>query len=60
VPVFHEMPRWIGAQGSQPIASYPAAKCDDEERLTMYRRLAWAQWEVAEIESGAAFTHLLQ
>jgi hypothetical protein len=60
VPVFHEMPRWIGAHGSQPIASYPVAKCDDEERLNMFRRLAWAQWEVAEIESGAAFTHLLQ
>jgi len=27
--------------------------------LAMFRRLAWAQWRVSEIESGAAFMNLL-
>jgi hypothetical protein len=58
VPVFHEFDRWIGA---------PAAKfgLDDLEnpflgdRMPMFRRLAYAQWAVEEIESGEAFKWLL-
>ncbi len=60
VPVFHGLPRWIGA---------PAAVCLGEgtdlerpvlgDRLPMFERLAWAQWSVREIESGEAFACLL-
>lgn len=58
VPVFHELKRWIGA---------PAARCGIDEieapflgdRLPMLRRLAWAQWPLAELRSGDAFARLL-
>lgn len=48
VPVVSEMPNWIGA-------------CEniEESRLAMFRRLAWAQWQLSEIESGEAFSWLL-
>lgn len=44
--VISEMPGWIGEH--QP-----------EDRLEMFRRLAWAQWRLEEIESGEAFARLL-
>jgi hypothetical protein len=55
IPVFHEMPNWIGA---------PAAKLglDDIEqpflgdRQPMLNRLAWAQWDLDEIASGEAIS----
>jgi hypothetical protein len=43
-----EMPNWIGEQDNTP-----------ESRLEMFRRLALAQWELHEIESGEAFACLL-
>lgn len=46
--VISEMPNWIGEQDNTP-----------EGRHEMFRRLAWAQWELHEIESGEAFAHLL-
>lgn len=48
IPVVSEMPNWIG-------------KSDNSEqgRLGMLRHLAWAQWELHEIESGEAFACLL-
>jgi hypothetical protein len=59
VPVFHELPRWIGG---------PAARLGVEDienpylgdRLTMFRRLAHAQWTAAEIETGEPFARLLR
>jgi len=59
VPVFHACAQWIGAPAS---LSWPA---DVEqpllgERQPMFERLAWAMWELHEIESGAAFRHLLR
>jgi hypothetical protein len=47
--VHSEMPDWIGAQDNT-----------DAGRLAMFRRLAWAQWRLAEIESGEAFARLLE
>lgn len=46
--VISEMPNWIGEQDNTTAG-----------RLEMFRRLAWAQWELHEIESGEAFAHLL-
>jgi hypothetical protein len=46
--VISEMPGWIGEQDNT-----------EQGRLDMFRRLAWAQWTMAEIESGEAFDYLL-
>lgn len=48
IPVVSEMPNWIGEQDNT-----------DAGRLAMLRRLAWAQWELAEIASGEPFRRLL-
>jgi hypothetical protein len=48
IPVVSEMPNWIGEQDNTTAG-----------RLEMFRRLAWAQWELHEIESGEAFACLL-
>lgn len=61
VPVWYGFPDWIGAQAGLPLAQFGKvpAKRDDADRLAMFRRLAWAMWEVDEIHSGAAIKHLL-
>jgi len=43
------MPNWIGAQDNT-----------DSGRLSMFRRLAWAQWTIDEIASGEPFERLLK
>ena len=48
VSVISEMPRWIGHQDNTEAG-----------RLDMFQTLAWAQWELHEIESGEAFACLL-
>lgn len=48
IPVTSEMPGWIGEQDNTI-----------DGRLDMFRRLAWAQWRWAEIETGEAFGWLL-
>lgn len=58
VPVFCEMPSWIG----RPAASFGVASVESPflgDRLPMLRRLAWAQFSVAEIRSGLPFRCLL-
>lgn len=49
IPVESHMPNWIGEQDNT-----------DAGRLAMFRRLAWGQWRLAEIESGEAFRWLMQ
>jgi hypothetical protein len=48
IPVQSYMPGWIGEQDNT-----------DAGRLAMLRRLAWAQWTVAEIRMGEPFARLL-
>ena len=48
IPVQSDMPGWIGEQDNT-----------DGGRLAMFRRLAWAQWTLAEIASGEPFRRLL-
>lgn len=58
VPVFHEFPRWIGA----PASRFGLLELEEPwmgDRSPMFQRLAWAQWTLAEIESGEAFAWLL-
>lgn len=48
IPVVSEMPHWVAEQDNTP-----------EGRIDMFRRLAWAQWELNQIENGEAFSWLL-
>lgn len=48
IPVQSAMPNWIGQQDNT-----------DAGRLAMFRRLAHAQWQLAEIASGEPFSRLL-
>lgn len=59
IPVFHELKGWIGA----PAATFGALDLETPntgDRLAMFRRLAWAQWSQAEIQTGEAFEWLLR
>ncbi len=58
VPVFVEAPRHVldGAV-NRGVAAIDAPACPD--RLPAFRRLAWAQWSMTEIENGRAFERLL-
>ena len=49
IRVESHMPNWIGEQDNT-----------DEGRVAMFRRLAWAQWTLEEIESGEPFQRLIR
>ena len=48
IKVTSHMPNWIGEQDNT-----------DSGRLAMFRRMAWAQWRLSELESGEAFARML-
>lgn len=59
VPVFYELPDWIGA----PAAQFGIQEIERPhlgDRLPMLLRLAWAQWRTDEIAAGIPFRHLLE
>jgi len=58
VPVFYEFDRWIGAPAARHVSKFGEPLRDDAARLSMFRRLAWAQWQLEEIRSGEAFQGL--
>lgn len=58
VPVFHEMPNWIGATA----AKYGIADIENPwrgDRTEMLQRLGWLQWSADEIATGEPFWRLL-
>lgn len=60
VPVFYGFAQWIGAGAALPLSQWPTEpKRDEAARLAMFQRLAWSIWRLPEIESGAAFAHVL-
>jgi hypothetical protein len=60
VPVYYGLSGWIGAQAALPISDIGGSpKRSDADRLAMFRRLAWAQWTVNEIETGEPFLRLM-
>jgi hypothetical protein len=61
IPVYADMPQWIGADAALPVSALASGQCnrDSDARLRMFRRLAWAQWRLSEIEDGTAFRALL-
>lgn len=60
VPVLHDFPKWIGAEAAAPVERVESPNLSEAARLSMFRRLAWAQWELSEIASGEAFRCLLR
>jgi len=59
IPVFYEMDRWIGA----PAAVHGIGDLEHPflgDRFPMLNRMAWAQYTVTEIQSGAPFEWLLK
>lgn len=60
IPVWYEMPQWIGAEACRPLSEFGGEPLrDDAARLRMFQRLIWAMWNLDEIQSGYAFRHLL-
>lgn len=59
IPVFYDMPNWIGALAATPLEKADFSNPQKPDRLEMFRRLAWAMWRVEEIASGEAFNCLL-
>lgn len=62
IPVWYDMHGWIGESAARHVRLYgdlPPVR-DDDARLLMFRRLAWAQWRLEEIGSGKAFAALQQ
>lgn len=62
IPAFYDAPHWICAGAAVRVrdADYAAPKCDDAARLSALERMAWAQWTVAELQSGEPFRMLLK
>lgn len=59
IPVFHFFPQWIGGSA----ARFGLDAIENPwmlDRMPMLKRLAWAQWNVNEIEAGEPFAHLLR
>lgn len=56
VPVFYDAPRWIGEGSARKgVEDIETPLVGDAARLSALERMAWAQWNVAEIETGEPF-----
>lgn len=61
IPSVHGMKNWIGAYASNFIDQVlNGLKPDNDERLGMFRNLAWAMWTTDEIVTGEPFKWLLK
>lgn len=58
VRAWYAMPKWIGGDAGRHLDYWGETQHGDF-RLSMFRRLIWAQWRVEEIEDGSAFRRLL-
>jgi hypothetical protein len=62
VPVFYDYPSWIGAMAGKPLKALldgEEPNRNDCDRLEAFRHMAWAMWDLAEIQTGMPFKHLL-
>jgi hypothetical protein len=57
VPVICEAPFWIAKEAAGRIEEIESPPTPN--RAPIFERLAWANWNLKEIESGEAFAHLL-
>jgi hypothetical protein len=59
IAVWHEFPCWIGGGAARPLSDWPGEpRRDDEARLAMFRRLAWAIWTLDEVRTGVPIARL--
>jgi hypothetical protein len=62
IPGYTGWASWIGASACTPVSKFKPGESpmrDDAARLRMFRRLAWAMWQLSEIRDGEAFRTLL-
>lgn len=60
VPVWYDMVGWIGAQACRHLSQWGGVPNTFEaDRLAMFRRLAWSNWSIEEVQSGQAFRSVL-
>ena len=59
IPVFYGFNNWVGAPAARHINQLAEGPFKGD-RWPMLERLAWAMWDLREIESGEAFDHLLR
>lgn len=59
IPVFYEMPKWIGAAAAMPLSADLELPFRGD-RLPMFRRLAWTQFSAEEVLAGEPFAWLLK
>ena len=60
IPVWYAAPHWICEGAAQRWKDDRRLTCpvrNDTPRIMALRRMAWAQWSVAELESGEPFVH---
>lgn len=59
VPVFYAAPHWICESAAvHGVGNVERPKMSDSDRLDAMRRMAWAQWSIAEIATGEPFVLL--
>ena len=60
IPVYYDAPHWICADAAMPLRkSFEIEQSSlDELRLQALRRMAYAQWTIAELETGEPFVRL--
>jgi hypothetical protein len=61
VPVFYDAPKWICWQAALPLreaGNLEHPKMNDHDRMSALHCMAWAQWRIAEIETGEPFVML--
>ena len=61
VSVYHDHPNWVGAAAALSLREYGGAPAqNDEARLAVFHKVAWAMWRIDEIDNGSAFEHLFK
>lgn len=65
IPVYYDAPHWICEPAATRLASATSADGQpadwrDDAREDALRRMAWAQWTIAELENGEPFARFLE
>lgn len=60
IPAVYGFDRWIGSMAATPLNVFLAGAKVCDNRLMMFRRLAWAMWTTDELATGGPFRWLLR
>lgn len=61
IPAVYGFDRWIGKDAATPLEVFLSGAYNVyRDRLTMFRRLAWAMWKTDELATGEPFACLLK